>query len=181
MAYIVVFLSSLFMVGSVFAASVSTVAISSLTSAMNQRMLDMKDVADYKAAHHLPVEDMIREQSVLTRTREEAEESGLDGSSIQPFIQAQMDVAKAIQYRYFAQWLSQPPDRTGTQRSLDDVRASISLQDKKILEAISQKLLAGGFRESDESEIFSLLQAPHLTDADKKMLIGSLVHIRRIK
>lgn len=179
MTYIAVFLSSLFMVGSVFAATVPTGAITTLTTAMNLRMLDMRDVAGYKSYNHTPVEDLAREQSVLLITQREAESEGLDPESVKPFIQAQMDVAKAIQYRYFAQWLSLPAP-VGKQRSLDEVRASISSQDRKILNAISQRLLAGSFSSEDYSEIFLLLQAPHLTDAEKTHLIKSLSLIRRV-
>jgi len=180
MAYIMVFLSSLFMVGSVYAASVPATAISSLTTAMNERMVDMKDVAAYKAANHLPVEDLVREKKVLSLAQAEAEEAGLDPHSVLPFIQAQMDVAKAIQYRYFADWLSQP-DMGDKPKSFDRVRDSISAQDKQILSAISQRLLAGGFSEEDKSEIMILLHAPQLTEVDKARLVQGLSGIRRVK
>lgn len=167
------------MVGSVYAASVSSAAISTLADAMNQRMLDMRAVAGYKAANHKPVEDLIREHSVLILSHKDAEDAGLDPESVKPFTQAQMDVAKAIQYRYFAQWLSEttPPC---DQKDLDDVRASISVQDRIILNAISQRLLTGSFSNEDKSEIFSLLHAPHLTDADRARLINSLSLIKRV-
>src|SRR5471030_1193192 len=112
MRYIVLFLSSLFMVESVFTNAVAAVSLPSLSSAMNQRLLVMKDVAGYKAEHHLPVEDLVREQKVMSLAREEATAAGLEPQSVVPFIQAQMDVAKAIQYRYLADWLSRP-EKTG--------------------------------------------------------------------
>ena len=177
MPYILLLITSLMMAGSVFAASSTASAMSSLTAAMNQRMLDMKEVASYKA-HHLPVEDRVREEKVLSLAQKQAEEAQLDPASVMPFIQAQMDVAKAIQYRYFADWLSQPGSATPS-RSLEEVRTSISVQDKRILEAIAQRLLAGGFSGEDRAEIATLLHAPHLTDADKARLTDALVLIRR--
>lgn len=178
MPYILLLITSLMMAGSVFAASSTASAMSSLTAAMNQRMLDMKEVASYKATHHLPVEDRVREEKVLSLAQKQAEEAQLDPASVMPFIQAQMDVAKAIQYRYVADWLSQPGSATPS-RSLEEVRTSISVQDKRILEAIAQRLLAGGFSGEDRAVIATLLHAPHLTDADKARLTDALVLIRR--
>jgi chorismate mutase len=180
MAYIIIFLSSLFMVGSVFAASVSAVAISSLSTAMNDRMIEMKNVAAFKAAHHLPVEDLERENKVVSLAQDEAADAGLDPHSVLPFIKAQMDVAKAIQYRYFADWLSHP-DADEKPESLDKIRANISAQDKKIVNNISQRLMVGEFNEEDKSELLILLQAPHLTESDKDSLIRGLSTIKRMK
>ncbi len=58
--------------------------------------------------NHLAIEDLAQEAKVLSNTMLEAEKLGLDGDSVKLFVQAQMDVAKAIQYRYRADWLSQP-------------------------------------------------------------------------
>jgi chorismate mutase len=66
-------------------------------------------------------------------------------------------------------------------KSLDKVRDSISAQDKQILSAISQRLLAGGFSEEDKSEIMILLHAPQLTEVDKARLVQGLSGIRRVK
>lgn len=75
---------------------------------VNQRLAYMKDVAGYKAQQHLPIEDLAQEARVLASTQAEAERLGLDPLSVRPFILAQMDAAKAIQYRYRADWLAQP-------------------------------------------------------------------------
>lgn len=60
-----IFFSSLFMCSNVFAGSVSSVSLGALSTALNERMQVMKQVAGYKALHHLPVEDLPREQAVL--------------------------------------------------------------------------------------------------------------------
>lgn len=178
MRYIVLFLSSLFMVESVFANSVIAVSLPSFSSAMNQRLLVMKDVAGYKAEHHLPVENLAREQKVISLATEDAMAAGLDPQSVVPFIQAQMDVAKAVQYRYLADWLSQPP-KDWHARSLDEVRTIISDQDNIILHSLSQRLLVGKLSEADKSAILSELTAPHLSDADKQRLVDTMAAIKR--
>ncbi|WP_413723134.1 chorismate mutase [Sodalis sp. RH23] len=178
MHHIVLLLSSFFMAGAVFASSVSTVTVPHLSSAINQRLLVMKDVAGYKAEHHLPVEDLARERKVVASAQEDALAQGLDPQSVLPFIQAQMDVAKAIQYRYLADWLSSP-EPSWQPRSLDEVRGAIADQDKVILNSIGQRLLAGGFSEADKAEMYNLLHAPHLSDADRHRLVDALVKIKR--
>jgi len=60
-----IFFSSLFMCSNVFTGSVSSVSLGALSTALNERMQVMKQVAGYKALHHLPVEDLPREQAVL--------------------------------------------------------------------------------------------------------------------
>ncbi len=175
---IVLLLSSLFLAGAVFAGPVLANPILPLSSALNERMLIMKDVAGYKAEHHLPVEDLVREQKVVALAQEEARDTGLDPQSVVPFIQAQMDVAKAIQYRYLADWLSSP-EQNWRPKNLDDVRKAISDHDKVILNSIGQRLLVGRFSEQDKSEIFGLLNAPNLSDADKSHLVNALSLIKR--
>ncbi|WP_213990092.1 chorismate mutase [Sodalis sp. dw_96] len=177
MRQIVLLLSSLFLAGSVFAGPVLANSILSLSSALNERMLIMKDVAGYKAEHHLPVEDLVREQKVVSLAQEEAKDTGLDPHSVVPFIQAQMDVAKAIQYRYLADWLSSP-EQNWRPKHLDDVRKTISDQDRVILSSISQRLRAGSFSEKDKLEISSLLNAPNLSDTDKSHLVNALLLIK---
>lgn len=172
---VVLFLSLLCIAGSAFARPAPEV---SLASVMNQRMLLMKDVAGYKAAHHLPVEDLVREQKVLAAAQEEAAVAGVDPQSVTPFIQAQMDAAKAIQYRYLADWLSRP-EPEWKPANLDDVRKQISQYDNVILKTISQQLSVGGFNNGQRSQISGLLNAPQLSEADKQRLVDSLALIKR--
>ncbi len=73
---------------------------------VNERLSYMKDVAGYKAEQHLPIEDLAQEKKVLDQSISEAESFGLNSETVKPFIVTQMNVAKAIQYRYRADWLS---------------------------------------------------------------------------
>lgn len=78
---------------------------------VNQRLSFMKDVAGYKAQQHLPIEDVTQEVKVLAVSEAAAERLGLVSTSVRPLIVAQMDAAKAIQYRYRADWLAATPAR----------------------------------------------------------------------
>ena len=78
-------------------------------STINERLSYMEDVALFKAQNHLPIEDIQRESVVINKAKVSASEQGLDPEIVKDFFQAQISVAKAIQYRYRADLLSQPP------------------------------------------------------------------------
>lgn len=70
----------------------------SVGSLINERLSYMKDVAGDKAQHHQAVEDLVQEKKVLEKAVADADALGIKGETVKPFIQAQMDAAKAIQY-----------------------------------------------------------------------------------
>lgn len=143
---------------------------------INQRLSYMKDVAGYKASNHLPIEDLHQEDRVLFDSMLEAEKLGLDRESVTPFIRAQMDVAKAIQYRYRADWLSLP--ETGWKpQPLDKVRNSISVLNSRILAAIRARLSTDEAC-ADKNKFIQQLNQTHLKDSDKELLWRSLGKIR---
>ncbi|XBS71692.1 chorismate mutase [Acerihabitans sp. KWT182] len=142
---------------------------------INQRLSFMKDVAGYKAVNHLPIEDLTQEAKVLTGSLADAENLGLDGESVKPFIQAQMDAAKAIQYRYRAGWLSVPENQWRPQ-PLEQARARIGALNLAILDAISIKLTQGEVV-TDKKAFMQALNQTYLIDADKERLWYSLEKI----
>ena len=81
--------------------SSSTWACSSeeLFGQMAQRLSLMPAVAHYKRARGLPIEDLERERRVLAASVQQAAELGLPAAVVEPFVQAQMDAAKALQRR----------------------------------------------------------------------------------
>lgn len=178
MQMVAFFLSSLFMCSSVFAGSVTSLSLESLSSALNQRMLIMKQVAGYKAQRHLPVEDVIREQKVLADMQNNARQAGLDPHSVAPFVHALISAGKAIQYRYLADWQATPDQHTAAS-DLSDTRQQILQLDSQMMTAISQRLMAGGFSDTDMTWLAAQITAPGLSDADKNNLLVSLSLIRR--
>ncbi|QKN79800.1 chorismate mutase [Scandinavium goeteborgense] len=167
----------LLMAGSFF----SSTAVATLTqndkvaSLINQRLSYMKDVSGYKANNHLAIEDIHQEIRVLSSSVLKAEKLRLDGESVKPFLQAQMDAAKAIQYRYRADWLS--VQEGGWQpASLEQVRSKISLLNTKILTDISTQLSKGELF-TDKTNFIKQLSQTHLKDSDKECLWYSLKKI----
>ena len=173
-----IFFSSLFMCSNVFAGSVSSVSLGALSTALNERMQVMKQVAGYKALHHLPVEDLPREQVVLENMLENARQAGLEPHSIEPFVHALMKASKAVQYRYRADWLSTPDNQPV--RDLADTRQQIQRLDSQLLTAISQRLMAGAFLQDDSAWLLTQLTAPLLSEADKNSLMAALARIQRM-
>ncbi|OON39432.1 hypothetical protein BTJ39_14225 [Izhakiella australiensis] len=142
---------------------------------INQRLGWMKDVAGSKAANHQPVEDLAQEKKVMASTLQLAQSQGIAPDSIKPFIQAQMDVAKAIQYRYRADWLS-TPEKGWHPRPLDEVRTKISQLSTQIVEKIAQDLKAGaGHFPPAEAAFTDSLQQKNLKPADKQLLYKTLI------
>lgn len=67
--HIAIFLCSLLMCSTTFADSVTSVSLGALLTALNERMLLMKDVAAYKMKHHLPIEDSRVKKMFLPRLK----------------------------------------------------------------------------------------------------------------
>lgn len=178
--FVAIFFSSLFMCSNVFAGSVSSVSLSALSGALNERMQVMKVVAGYKAQHHLPIEDLPREQVVLDHMLQNAEQAGLEPHSVEPFVHALMNASKAVQYRYRADWLS-VPDSDRPIPDLAETRQQIEKLDTQLLTAISQHLMTGIFSQEDKAFLMSQLTAPHLSQHDKNSLFASLVRIQRLR
>ncbi|MGB8498715.1 MAG: chorismate mutase [Pantoea agglomerans] len=176
--FMAIFFSSLFMCSNVFAGTVSSVSLGALSTSLNERMQVMKAVAGYKAQHHLPIEDLPREQVVLDNMLQNAQQAGLEPHSVEPFVHALMNASKAIQYRYRADWLSSP-DSAVPVRDLAETRQQIQQLDTQLLTAISQRLMTGAFSQEDKEFLMSHLTAPHLSESDKNSLFASLSRIQR--
>ncbi len=148
---------------------------SDVASLINQRLSYMKDVADYKAANHLAIEDLPQEEKVLASAVQQAEKLGLAGESVKPFVQAQMDAAKAIQYRYRADWLSSP-EQGWQPLPLEQVRSKINVLSASILSGIRAQL-AQGKPFIDKAAFLHTLDQTNLEQGDKTRLWEALQKI----
>lgn len=145
-----------------------------LASLVNQRLGYMKDVAGYKAAKHLPIEDLPQEEKVLKASRQQAEQFGLDADSVTPFIQAQMDAAKAVQYRFRADWLA-TPEKNWQPRPLDEVRPRLAQLNDGILQQLAQTLRQqGNLRQLSHAAFIRTVAQRNLAQPDKDRLFNAL-------
>lgn len=146
-----------------------------VASLVNQRLSYMKQVAGYKAKNQLAIEDLRQEEKVLAVSLDEAERLGLKRESVKAFVQAQMDAAKAIQYRYRADWLS-VPENDCQPDSLEQIRTKISILNTRILTTISDTLMKGeSFAGKDD--FLNALNQINLHNDDKERLWYSMKEI----
>ncbi|WNN45298.1 chorismate mutase [Winslowiella toletana] len=144
---------------------------------INQRLAYMKDVAGYKAANHQPIEDLQQEARVSVLTLSSAEKFGLQAASVKPFVKAQMDAAKAIQYRYRADWLSKPEVKW-TPLSLPVVREKIGQLSTDSLQQLAKVLKAGNPINENDRVTFNMLISQHnITDNDKTLIFDALKNV----
>ncbi|MCU4548264.1 chorismate mutase [Acinetobacter pittii] len=144
---------------------------------VNERLAYMKDVAGYKAEQHLPIEDLTQEKKVLDQSLSEAESFGLNSETVKPFIVSQMNVAKAIQYRYRADWLSSPESNWKPQ-DLAEVRLKISSLNTELLKNIAYELKKNHNKAPHGCSYMWPVQHSQLKDADKKALCVALNKIK---
>ncbi|WP_234418607.1 chorismate mutase [Dongshaea marina] len=152
----------------------------SVFQAINQRLTYMQDVALYKAQHKLPIEDSTREAVVLKKAQAQASQAGLDPQTISAFFKAQINAAKAIQYRYRAQWLSDPQSMDKQPRDLVKVvrPALITLGDQIVLKIKAHLQQKGPFTQEERSQFFQQMKVKNLSSSDKSMLYDALMQIR---
>ncbi len=149
---------------------------------INQRLTYMQDVALFKAKNHSAVEDIQREKQVLEKALIDAEQAGLQPESIAGFFQAQMDAAKAIQYRYMADWLSTQPDSDEYRDLASEVRPKLLELGDEIIIRISDYLKGGGTFDNKMQKTFvRTVNVTNLSESDKKKMFQSLQMIRLIK
>lgn len=143
---------------------------------IEQRLSYMKYVAKYKFEKHLSVEDRTQENKVILNSINKAETLGLDKKSIEPFMISQINAAKAIQYRYKADWLSMP-ETINQYDDLKDIRLKISKLSDDILLLIANELKRNGQIKNQICLYINKIQLHNLKDADKKIICSSLKQI----
>ncbi|WP_257252337.1 MULTISPECIES: chorismate mutase [unclassified Endozoicomonas] len=149
---------------------------------INQRLTYMQDVALFKATNHRAIEDLTREKQVLEKALFDAQQAGLQPDSIAVFFQAQIDAAKAIQYRYRAEWLSAKPENKKHRDLASEVRPKLIELGHQIVMQISEYLQNGGaFDNNMQQDFVRTVNAAHLSENDKKKMFESLQMIRVIK
>ncbi|KJZ02512.1 prephenate dehydratase [Pseudoalteromonas piscicida] len=156
-----------------------TDSVEELFSHINQRLAQMQPVALFKAQQHRPIEDLSREATVLSKALEQARQQCLDSASVEAFFQAQMDAAKAIQYRYRAQWLAEGVPNEDA--NLDQLRSTLNQLGAAILETLTQHLAKHGNLTDEQAGLFNqIINTEQLFATDKARLFSALQKVRRV-
>ena len=115
---------------------------------------------------------------VIEKASLSAQKEGLDIESVSGFFQAQISAAKAIQYRYRADLLSTPSDKTPVDLK-EVIRPKLIHLGAKLNEELADFLNHGGaFKPSELKEFSQTLTSPFLSENDKKMLFNALTKIQ---
>ncbi|MCL9780844.1 chorismate mutase [Vibrio sp. S4M6] len=153
---------------------------STLFQNINHRLGYMKDVALYKAQKHLQIEDTAREAVVIQKAQAQAKEIGLNPTSVKAFFVAQISAAKAIQYRYRADWLTDPAALNAKPLNLKtQVRPALITLGDQILSQIKAHLeQSGPFKNNEREQFVNSITVKNLTEADKNNLYNGLMKVR---
>ena len=145
---------------------------------INERLSHMEAVALFKTANQLASEDLDREKIVLSNSQLAAANAGLNQAYVTDFFQAQIEVAKIIQYRHRAKWLTEPVELIA--RDLNEVvRALLTeLGDQVTLLVANTVNSKGGFAESQRQHFYDSITVEMLTEIEKKLLFNALLGIK---
>lgn len=145
-----------------------------LFSTIDQRLSFMEQVALFKAQNGLAIEDLEREAIVIQDSKRAAQVAGLDPTSVEEFFRAQIALAKIIQYRYRALWLSQPSDVESV--DLDGiVRPRLSQLGDEIIALLAEMASTGKLIEAQHRVRFhELVQQRFVEDDETNLLFDAL-------
>jgi chorismate mutase len=145
---------------------------------INERLKHMEDVAMYKSVNGLPVEDLPREKIVIENAVLAAESQGLLGDSIENFFITQINVAKAIQYRSLADWLSSPISKP-TPDLPNQIRPKLTELGDEIVKELAILLSHEGRIGESLRESFQLhMSVNKVSAAEVDLLFDSLLLVR---
>ena len=83
---------------------VNTPEFKHLLRLVDQRLQLMQDVAAYKYANHIAIENKQREKIVLASAIASAQKLQLDSATLEPFFRLQIEIAKKIQKGWIESW-----------------------------------------------------------------------------
>lgn len=149
-----------------------------LFSLINKRLSHMEDVALYKHERNIKIEDLDREQIVINSALEMATEKGLDSTSIEVFFRTQIEIAKSIQYKYFADWARKPTNIIAPDLQTD-IRPSLTQLGNSIIIEIGDLLRDNKEIKPEQRSLFrASLTIAKVDLKDKDALFDSLLLIK---
>jgi len=145
---------------------------------INQRLSYMEDVALYKAKNNRAIEDVEREKIVIDKAKLSAQEKGLDPTSVEAFFKAQISVAKAIQFRYRADLLSQPSSQEPKDLKTEVRPHLLRLGDQIVQQMMMNVKTNGSFNDTQFSEFDAAIKVGYVTLLDKQLLFKALQKVK---
>jgi chorismate mutase len=141
---------------------------------IDERLGYMENVALYKAQNQIAIEDIERERIVLADATQQAVLHGINPDSIKRFFVAQINAAKAIQYRYRAELLGSAIPSPLIDLQID-IRPALDKLGLEIIELLAELLEQESVLSDDYREVFKgYLNSKFLSDSDKNSLFDAM-------
>ncbi|KAB2727600.1 gamma subclass chorismate mutase AroQ [Brucella intermedia] len=173
-----IFISSSILFSSLSILPCNAADIETIANFIGERLAHMQSVALFKEANHIPIEDLIQEGRVIAQSLERAQALGLDQGTVKSFIDIQMKAAKAVQYRYRADWLFKQ-GKISSPTSLDWDRQQIAKLGNELLELMATRLNQGITIDAADKKFFlHSLNAYNLQHDEKIQIFQALLKIK---
>lgn len=109
-----------------------------LPSLLVERLAWMNQVARYKQARGLPVEDAPREAALLDAMAREAGDAGLPPADVRAFFAGQIEAAKLAQHAWLQAHAGQPAGETPLPDLASEVRPALDALGRRLIAALAQ-------------------------------------------
>ncbi len=142
-----------------FLVACATAPRDDLPSLLVERLAWMDEVARYKQARRLPIEDAPREAALLDAMTREGSAAGLPAGVVRAFFADQMEAAKQAQHA----WLKAHADSPTHHAPLPDLAGEV----RPALDALGRRLLAALAEARRHDDLQTLVQA-----ADERLKVA---------
>ena len=146
----------------------------------------MQDVAAYKYANHIAIENKPREKVVLASAVASARKQQLDPATLEPFFRLQIKLAKSLQKSWIEKWQAEGESPHGTETIPDlknTTRPKLITLGAQLVKQIP--LALGELQATDSFDqhlnaINVAITTPFVSPAMKRELLESLLQIRKL-
>ena len=184
--YLLVFLCLLMSPINAASSPVNILEFERLLSLVDQRLQLMQNVAAYKYANHIAIENKQREKVVLASAIASARKLQLDPATLEPFFRLQIEVAKKIQKGWIEYWKAEciAPDRKNTTADLKtEIRPALIILGDQLVEQLPLALPElNGADNFDQylQTVDAALTTHFVTPEMKRQILQSLLQIRKL-
>lgn len=144
-------MNALRLLAALFLVACATAPRDDLPALLVERLAWMDEVARYKQARGLPIEDAPREDALLDAMAREAETAGLPPAEVRAFFAGQIEAAKQAQHA----WLKSQADQARNDTSLPDLAGEV----RPALDALGRRLIAALAEARDRQDPQAIVQA----------------------
>jgi len=184
--YLLVFLCLLMSPINAASSPVNILEFERLLSLVDQRLQLMQNVAAYKYANHIAIENKQREKVVLASAIASARKLQLDPATLEPFFRLQIEVAKKIQKGWIDSWKAEgvvPASKNITADLKTEIRPALIVLGAQLVEQLPLALPElNGADNFDQylQTVDAALTTHFVTPEMKRQILQSLLQIRKL-